>query len=253
MRGERLVRSAASWARRATRVVRGLASNDDVESFLGQVRGVIHVGANDGQERELYARHRLDVLWVEAVPEVVERLRDNLQGFPRQRALQALVTDRDDCDTVIHVANNDGASSSILDLARHREIWPEVWYSRSETLHSVTLSTLLRREAIDPSRFDALVLDTQGSELLVLRGAAPLLPSLRFVQVEAADFEAYAGGCTLAAIRGFLRDHGFREAARRRFAQRTGTGSYYDALFRNRRLERSRRESGPQPLSGANP
>ena len=33
---------------------------------------------------------------------------------------------------------------------------------------------LLEREGIDPQRYDALVMDTQGSELLVLRGAEPL-------------------------------------------------------------------------------
>ena len=45
------------------------------------------------------------------------------------------------------------------------------------------------------SKYDALVLDTQGSELLVLKGAAGLLPNIKYVQAEVADFESYSGAC----------------------------------------------------------
>lgn len=39
-------------------------------SFLSKGRGVIHVGANAGQERELYAAFGLHVIWIEPIPDV---------------------------------------------------------------------------------------------------------------------------------------------------------------------------------------
>ena len=78
----------------------------DLDTLLRHVSGIIHVGANAGQERELYAQHDLDVIWVEPIPEVFATLHSNLKGFPRQRAFQYLVTDKDDQEYEFHVANN---------------------------------------------------------------------------------------------------------------------------------------------------
>ncbi len=199
--------------------------------FLRAARGVIHVGANIGQERELYAHYGLDVLWIEPLPEVFSTLERNIRAFPRQRAVQALVTDRDDSEYAFRVANNGGESSSIFDFAAHAEIWPGVVFTRSLPLRGVTLPTLLAREGTDPAPYDALVLDTQGAELLVLRGAAALLPDWKCIKAEAADFEAYAGAARLGDLEDFLAPHGFVEYRRDRFARRPAGGSYYEVVW----------------------
>ncbi|HVY64270.1 MAG TPA: FkbM family methyltransferase [Gammaproteobacteria bacterium] len=204
----------------------------DPNRFLRSVRGVIHVGANVGQERELYARYGLDVLWIEPIPEVFVTLRANLEGFPRQRAVQALVTDRDGHAYEFHVASNAGESSSILELKQHRDVWPKVAFTRSINLRSVTLPALLEREGIDPGLYDALVMDTQGSELLVLEGAEPLLPRFAYIKTEVPDFEAYEGCVQLAELTAFLAARGYAELARHRFASRAAGGHYYDVVYR---------------------
>ena len=72
-----------------------LARDQDPDSFLDRISGIIHVGANTGQERELYASNGLPVLWVEPIPDVYEKLVSNLRNFPNQLAVQALLYDRD--------------------------------------------------------------------------------------------------------------------------------------------------------------
>ncbi len=171
----------------------------DPNRFLRTARGVVHVGANVGQERELYDRHGLDVLWIEPIPDVFATLAANIAGCPRQRALECLVTDRDDAPYEFNVANNGGESSSILALKEHRDVWPKVDFTKTITLRSSTLATLLARERIDLARYDALVMDTQGSELLVLRGAEPVLEQLSVHQDRGAGFR---GVCRLRAARG---------------------------------------------------
>jgi FkbM family methyltransferase len=103
------------------------------DRFLGSARGVIHVGANIGQERGLYDGYGLDVLWVEPIPEVFAELEANIARYPRQRALLSLVTDRDGAEYEFNVANNHGESSSILPLKEHRDVWPNVDYARTIT------------------------------------------------------------------------------------------------------------------------
>jgi hypothetical protein len=112
-----------------SRVFRILKKNPD--RFLNHVSGIVHVGANTGQERELYESLGLHVLWVEPIPEVFTQLETNIARFRNQRALQALVTDVDDREYEFHIANNGGASSSILELKQHRDIWPGVEYTRA--------------------------------------------------------------------------------------------------------------------------
>jgi len=176
----------------------------DPDLFLQKVPGVIHVGANEGQERDAYAKHGLQVIWIEPIPEVFATLQKHLSVYSRQSAYQYLVTDQDGSEYAFHIANNGGASSSILDFKLHKDVWPDIAYEQTITLRGTTLASLLKKEAINPADYPALVMDVQGSELLVLKGAEAILPAFRFIKTEVADSEAYAGCCQLGDINAFL-------------------------------------------------
>lgn len=203
-------------------------------SFLSNARGVIHVGANVGQERLLYDEFNFDVLWVEPIPAVFEVLVSNIASLPKQRALNCLVTAEDDKEYLFHISNNNGESSSILGLSKHKEIWPQVSYTETICLQGMTLATLIKRNRIDLARFDTLVLDTQGSEYDVLRGAINVLDSFRVIKVEVPDFEAYEGCCQLGELSEFMSTNGFREIRRLPFSHKEGVGTYFNVLYRRR-------------------
>ena len=99
-------------------------------------------------------------------------------------------------------------------------------------MRSSTLPTALNTAGIDYAAFDALVLDTQGSELLVLRGAAPILAQFKFVKTEAADFESYKGCATVSEISRFLAEHKFTLRQKVEFATHPAGGRYFDLLFK---------------------
>lgn len=109
--------------------------------------------------------------------------------------MNALITDVDDKEYVFLISNNSGESSSILDLHLHRDIWPEVNYSTTIRLKSTTLPSLLKVHQLDERDYQALIMDTQGSELLILKGAIPVLKAFLFIKTEVPDFEAYTGCC----------------------------------------------------------
>jgi len=202
-----------------------------VDSFLSKVAGVIHVGANAGQERDKYASLGLNVIWVEPIPAVFGVLLSNISGIANQRACNYLLAEDHGKEYAFHIANNCGASSSILDLAKHREIWPSVHFTEDIRITATTLARLVEIEQLDLRDFGALVLDTQGSEMLVLKGAIPVLKQFQFVKSEVADFESYAGCCRLDDLSDFMHEQGFSLSRKSPFTARAGVGTYYDVLF----------------------
>lgn len=205
------------------------SKHDDI---LKQAQGVVHVGAHLGQERELYAARSLPVLWVEAQQDKYDRLCELLASYPQQTAVRALLADREGIDFTFHISSNNGASSSIFDFAGHRKLWPHVEWTAEQVIRSTTLDVLLRQHAASGVMDDCLVMDVQGAELLVLQGAAVSLSRFHTIKLEASDFEAYAGGCTLDEVTVYLEAHGFALVDKKAFETMQGVGTYYDAVFR---------------------
>lgn len=202
-------------------------------SYLSELKGVIHIGANEGGERKKYARRGLAVVWVEANPSVYRLLRDNIQGEPDQIALNYLLTDQDGQATVFHVSSNRGASSSIFEFAGHKALWPKIDMLEHLELTSATFAAMAEREGLDLDRYDGLIIDTQGAELLVLKGMGDHLRRFKLVIAEASDFEVYAGAATHEQLCAFMAAAGFGVRETLAFAARDGVGSCYDIVFEN--------------------
>ena len=222
-----------SFAQRAISAIRGgrvisVIKRRLARRYLRRCKGVIHVGANDGAERDTYARHGLRVLWVEPLPDAFSILQTNIAAYDGQEAVRALITDRDGDEHVLHVSNIAGLCSSILSPQGITEILPHVQFTDRITLTSTTLPTIMRER--DMSLYDALVIDTQGAELLVLRGAASILHHFNCIECEGADFEVYAGYPSPGEIRAFLADHGFRQIREDTF-RHSEQGREFDMLF----------------------
>jgi len=239
--------STGFWKKVRARGVAGIAETayrrvtfGNPHSYLKRVTGIIHVGANLGQERELYAQYKVKVLWIEPLPHIFEKLRENIRFFPDQIAINHLVTDKDDAEYLFHVASNEGASSSILEFAQHIEIWPDIHEVSQVTLKSITLDSLLGKIGTNSRSYQALVMDTQGSELLVLKGAAQSLDQFKFIKTEAADFESYVGCARVEELTSYLVPFGFKLTRRDKFAESSSGGQYFDLLYRKRRNWRPR-------------
>lgn len=219
-------RQRNSLEKRIVNLVRGKP-----DAFLDQCRGVIHIGANAGYEASQYGDRKLPVVWAEPIPDVFAKLLVNIAPYPEQRAVNALVTDTTGQTYKFNVAGNHGQSSSIYEWGGHKEMYPDVEFVQTLDLQSKTLEQILADEGLEASAYDALVMDTQGSELLVLKGAEPLLANFRFIKTEAADFEAYKGCATLQDITAWLAERGFVLKRTVRNKTRNSLGSYFDAVY----------------------
>jgi hypothetical protein len=71
------------------------------------------------------------------------------------------------------------------------------------------LNTLVRRY-FRTQVYDLLVMDVQGAELKVLKGATNLLKdSMIYIWAEVSEEALYEGGCTFSEITAFLNEQGY--------------------------------------------
>lgn len=161
--------------------------------------GILHVGANEGQEAEMYDQLGVkNVIWVEAIPEVFAKLQKNIAKYPGQSAILACVGDQDGKEVVFNVANNDGQSSSYLQFGTHAKVHPTVKYVRQEKMVMRRLDSLLMMELeyFEPCSGWFLNMDLQGVELDALRGMGSLLHDFDWAYIEV-NAEPLYEGCAL--------------------------------------------------------
>jgi FkbM family methyltransferase len=174
-------------------------------------KGIVHIGANYGQEAKDYNDNGVeDVIWIEANPKSMDILISNLMAFPNFNplyVLNACVSDKDDQDVQFHISNNEGQSSSILDLEYHKIAHQEVFYTETINLKTKTLNTLFKE--FDLSNFTFLNADIQGAELLMLKGATEVLKHFNCLYLEVNEKELYKGCGLIAEIDEFLKPFGF--------------------------------------------
>ena len=182
-----------------------------LERYGMRCRGVIHVGASFGLEFHQYRAARLQqVVYIEPLPQTFEKLRSLVSGEPGHHAIRALCSDEEGVDVVLNVASNPG-SSSILELGSHLTEHPDVRYIDKVPMRTTTVDRLIfDNAALRPELLDCLVIDVQGAELKVLRGARRTLGNCRFVFAEVSDGGLYVGDCSLQEIVDELKPYGFK-------------------------------------------
>lgn len=179
-----------------------------LRTFGIRSRAVIHVGAHEGQERDVYRDYGAErAIFVEPIPAVFERLNKNISSFPGFEAVQAVCSDREGDLVKFNIASNE-ESSSLLALGQHTEFYPEIGYSDSLSLNTRTVDGLIE-EFFPNDDFNVLVIDTQGAELKVLQGATELLGKLDAIYTEVNEIPLYQGSCTLSDLIDFLRPLGY--------------------------------------------
>jgi len=182
----------------------------------GKPNGILHVGANKGQEALIYHQHVSRVVWVEALPSVYIELVRHVNGYGDQCIL-ACVGDVDGKDVTFHESNNEAQSSSFLNLGTHKTAHPEVKYIKDHNMKTVRLDTLYKSHNI--SGLDFLAMDIQGAELLALKGLGQRLNEFKWVYLEVNIDYLYEGCALLPEITEYLKSFGFKKMEEKIYRQ----------------------------------
>lgn len=175
-------------------------------------KGIIHVGANRGQEVEAYKTSGIrPVVLIEPLPDPFARLVRAVNSEPGFHTVQACCSDRAR-EVAFHVASNGGQASSYLPPAEHLTLYPNVTFGSTVTIMTKTLDTLLDElatDGVETAQLDYLAMDTQGSERDVLLGAPRTLERVKFVWTEVSMSNLYEGAASVYEMIEFMRARNF--------------------------------------------
>jgi FkbM family methyltransferase len=174
-----------------------------ISNFGIKPKGILHLGANTGEEADLYdALHPEIVVWFECNPRSIPFLLMNVGHRPGHYVIQKAVSDRDDQTLDFHITNND-ASSSVLPLKEHSQVYPDVLEDKVIQVETVTVDTAVITNHWT-GKFDFANLDLQGYELVALKGMVATLEDIKWVYTEVNYKELYKGCPLVKEITDFL-------------------------------------------------
>lgn len=168
------------------------------------ITGVVQVGAHIGGELEYISTLSSNVLLFEPQKDVYEQLIKKLKpgmiaenialGATSQKAVK-MYKERD----------NQSQSSSLLEPGIHLQQYPSIKFSDVEYVDIVTLDEYLKE-----SKYNLMMLDVQGYELEVLRGASKTLEAIDYILCEVNRAEVYKGCPDVSQIDNYLAQFGFK-------------------------------------------
>lgn len=175
-------------------------------------KGVLHVGANVAEEAEAYEAAGIKrVIWVEANTKLLPRLIINtIEKYGlHHRVWNACISDKDGEDVVFHLSNNDGQSSSFLDLGTHAKNHPTVKFVEDMPMKTHRLDTLLKDHDWEKEPIDYLSMDIQGAELLALKGMGDMLKHFKWLYLEVNKEYVYKNNGLVSEVYAYAKQFGF--------------------------------------------
>jgi FkbM family methyltransferase len=171
-----------------------------------KINKCIHIGAHKCEELPIYITMGLardDIIWIEGNDDMVAVAKNNNIAVHNY-----IITDKDDVEVILYKAN-DTASSSILDMKRHVEVYPDISYANSIKSKSITIDTFLDITGIKSDEYNFLNIAIQGAELMALRGAINYLKYAKAIYIKIHEIELYKNCPSIKEIDDFLRCYNF--------------------------------------------
>lgn len=167
-------------------------------------KGICHVGSNRGEEYPVYMEMGIKKqVWYEANPAMYELLLETIKDNPEAIGYN-LCVGNEFKEVILHESNNQGQSSSVLELGTHKTAHPEVYYQRDIPVQMVRLENLLMDK-----NMDFLNCDVQGFELEVLKGMGELIKQFKGIYLEVNNEHLYINCPLVGELDEYLEIFGF--------------------------------------------
>lgn len=192
---------------------------------------VIQVGAHWGQEYEDYVLCGAgEIIFIEPCHKAFDVLEQKFGNNPIVKLLNyACGSPNDPLEMEMFTGDetiNKGMSNSLLKPAKHLQLHPEVEFPNKEMVLVSTLDAILCGDY----SCDLLVMDCQGYEGNVLKGATNVLKNVKYVYTEVNKDEVYEDCTRVEELDGLL--HEFKRVETGRWVG----NSWTDALYISKKL-----------------
>lgn len=187
--------------------------------------GIIHIGGHYGNEISKYKSLNIKkVILFEPLSENFSVLNDTIKTFANDDVnivAHQVALGNDNKKVLMNISSNQAQSSSILTPKVHLTAHPEVSFNGTEEVQMNKL------DDYDCSGCNMMVIDVQGYELEVLKGASKTLDNIDYIYCEVNCDEVYEGNARVEEIDEFLLKYGFNRVE----TQWYYTGVWGDALY----------------------
>ena len=166
------------------------------------------MGAHRGGEAPIYDWLQKKTIWIEANPQIIPELIDNVSRFPYQKIIKALLSNQDDENIEFKISSNDSASSSIFDFGK-KSLEQNLKMVSKVNKKKQKFDTIVKKQLIELNDYNFWVVDLQGSELLALKGAINSLNKCKSILIEVSKSEYYSNGAKWDELKKFLNEYQF--------------------------------------------
>lgn len=203
---------------------------ENLNEYITNRKGAIHVGAYEAEERKWYYQMGIEpVYYIEANPEKSKIIQDNIRPYENQYFIHQAISDVDG-EMDFYVSSN-GQSSSLL----FPNLRPEIYDNQSHTISDVIkvktrpLRDVVNLFGIDMGEINFLSIDTEGSELNILKSLGGLINKLEYIVCEYHTHENYFGCPMVEDLINYVKQFGFEEVVRADSGEEWG-----DILFKRK-------------------
>jgi FkbM family methyltransferase len=182
----------------------------DCGKYLKDKKGAIHVGANTGAERDWYLAEGFSpVLWFEPNIDVFMKLQFNLINLNNHHSFNIGIH-----DTIkkakLHIASNNGLSSSILEFGTHSKYRPDIRFIEDQDIQLMRMDNFLFLTERSIKDYNFLNIDVQGTELNVIKSFGNLLGALDYIYTEVNEEQLYKDCALISEIDEYVGMFGFK-------------------------------------------
>ena len=168
-----------------------------------EIKGIIQVGANTGQEIIEYKNYTQNIMCFEPINEVITTLKQNHTDV---LSYNIALGESNEYQTM-YLASNNFESSSFLKPNNHILYYPHITFENTRNIRIFRFDCL----GIETkNKYNILKSDTQGFELQVLKGFGKELSNFDAICVEFIDSNQYENDSSLSKIQDYLEPFGFK-------------------------------------------
>ena len=207
-----------------------------IEKYKIQPKGVLHIGANDGFEAKAYYDNGVvQSIWVEALPDVFEKLWLNVQKYPNVQVFNACI-DEKIREVEFNISSNGGESSSIFEFGEHATMHKDVTFVDKIKLKTTRLRDMELNLDKFEYPFDFINLDIQCNELSALKSMGILINNFNYIYIELNKREVYKGCPLFDEVNQWLYENGFEFKEAVWIKNENGEESWGDGFYMRKGL-----------------
>lgn len=150
--------------------------------------GVIQIGCNEAQEDTLFdqlgIKHKI---YIEPCAKAFDVLSKKFSGNKNVILFNYACGEKSETRNMFVESSNNGQSNSLLKPYLHEEIYPNIVFDKNELVQVIRLDDLdFKRE-----EYPLLVMDCQGGEGMIIKGAENSLKHINWIYTEVMTAELY--------------------------------------------------------------